>query len=297
MPARMTSSQLLGSRYPPPPSLPFPIRVPLPYARMTSSQLLGSRCRARRLPPPAAAARWHEPLRPQDGRLFLSPLDEQPFEMGKTGTFLIRPPCAVLSIIKFREDQNDADEPETVTRHKSSRKVGSYASLLRQRTDRSLASPPCALRPAPCALRPARADARARGSDSESDDGAAQQRYDPYFLDDPEMKISKDRTVIKQEGYVVSCIPFVKPKLVKEELNGLFLAKHGDWLEGRDLTLSKIRAIKADIVEVRPPPSPPPLRPPAPPPSAELAGLRDRLCARSISSSRRRPSRMCTSKS
>ncbi len=26
--------------------------------------------------------------------------------------------------------------------------------------------------------------------------------YNPYFLDDPEMRISKDRTVIKQEGYV-----------------------------------------------------------------------------------------------
>lgn len=75
-------------------------------------------------------------------------------------------------------------------------------------------------------------------------------RYDPLFLDDPEIRIAKDRTVIKQEGYMVSCIPFVKPKLMKEELNQLFLAKHGDWLEGSDMTLSKIRSLKATIVEV-----------------------------------------------
>jgi len=37
-----------------------------------------------------------------------------------------------------------------------------------------------------------------RNSDSESDEDPQQQKYDPFFLDDPEMKISKDRTVIKQ---------------------------------------------------------------------------------------------------
>ena len=41
--------------------------------------------------------------------------------------------------------------------------------------------------------------------------------------------------MIKQEGYVVSCIPYVKPLTMKEELNGLFLAKHGDWLEDREV--------------------------------------------------------------
>ena len=74
--------------------------------------------------------------------------------------------------------------------------------------------------------------------------------YNPLFLDDPEMRISKDRTVIKQEGYVVSCIPYIKPRTMKEELNGLFLAKHGDWLEDREVTLSKLRALKANIVEM-----------------------------------------------
>ncbi len=58
-------------------------------------------------------------------------------------------------------------------------------------------------------------------------------RYNPLFLDDPEIRAAKDRTVIKQEGYIVSCIPFVKPNAAKEELNQLFLAKHGDWMEGR----------------------------------------------------------------
>ena len=46
--------------------------------------------------------------------------------------------------------------------------------------------------------------------------------------------------MIKQEGYVVSCVPYVKPRTMKEELNGLFLAKHGDWLEDREVALSRI---------------------------------------------------------
>ena len=56
--------------------------------------------------------------------------------------------------------------------------------------------------------------------------------------------------LMSQEGYVVSCIPYVKPKAMKEELNGLFLAKHGDWLEDRNVTLSKLRALKSQIVEM-----------------------------------------------
>ncbi len=51
------------------------------------------------------------------------------------------------------------------------------------------------------------------------------QEYNPYFLDDPEMRSSKHRTVIKQAGYMVTCIPFVKPKTMKNELNEMFLAK------------------------------------------------------------------------
>jgi hypothetical protein len=58
------------------------------------------------------------------------------------------------------------------------------------------------------------------------------------------------RISIKQEGYVVSCIPYVKPRAMKEELNGLFLAKHGDWLEDREVTLSKLRSLKSQIVEI-----------------------------------------------
>jgi hypothetical protein len=83
------------------------------------------------------------------------------------------------------------------------------------------------------------------------DEGAAGAQcrvYNPYFLDDPEMRISKDRTVIKQEGYVVSCVPYVKPRTMKEELNGLFLAKHGDWLEDREVARLALL-----------PPCPPPL--------------------------------------
>jgi hypothetical protein len=86
-----------------------------------------------------------------------------------------------------------------------------------------------------------------RKGESDSDD-SEEPEYNPLFLDDPEMRSSKHRTVIKQAGYIVSCIPFVKPNDMKGELNELFLAKHGDWLESRDMTLSKIRALKSKIV-------------------------------------------------
>jgi len=50
---------------------------------------------------------------------------------------------------------------------------------------------------------------------------------------------------------VVSCIPFVKPKLMKEELNGLFLAKHGDWLEvfSSPLLLSSLELSDTKVYE------------------------------------------------
>eukprot|EP00960_Hanusia_phi_P069419 767087-Hanusia_phi.AAC.1 len=156
-----------------------------------------------------------------DSRIMLYPQD---LHAPAVVTGALRAPISVFSVIKFRQDdfcpQGDPGEIVHSVETQLRLKHGSYAELLERRSS----------------------------SDSGSED--EKPKYNPYFLDDPEMRISKDRTVIKQEGYMVSCIPYVKPLAMKEELNGLFLAKHGDWLEGREMTLSKIRALKADIVTV-----------------------------------------------
>jgi len=134
-------------------------------------------------------------------------------------------------VLKFKPDEPtwlQGEPDEVIHSVETQRRLqhGIYAELLRRKLDDE-------------------------SSDSEDDRLPRRCRvYNPYFLDDPEMRISKDRTVIKQEGYVVSCIPYVKPRTMKEELNGLFLAKHGDWLEDREVTLSKVRALKTQMVEI-----------------------------------------------
>jgi len=140
-------------------------------------------------------------------------------------------PVYVFSVLKFKADEGSwlPGEPDEVMHSvETQRRLqhGSYAELLRRKEDDTSSDDDDDRHPRHCRV------------------------YNPYFLDDPEMRISKDRTVIKQEGYVVSCIPYVKPLTMKEELNGLFLAKHGDWLEDREVTLSKVRALKTQMVEI-----------------------------------------------
>lgn len=166
-----------------------------------------------------------------EGGLGATHLQDSTLYMCPRGPRGPRPPMAIFSVIKHRPEEAGGDASEVVHSVGTQRLVreGSYAGLL---------------------SRVGNGNGESGWDKEKGGGGKIPMRYDPLFLDDPEIRIAKDRTVIKQEGYMVSCIPFVKPKLMKEELNQLFLAKHGDWLEGSDMTLSKIRSLKATIVEV-----------------------------------------------
>ena len=78
--------------------------------------------------------------------------------------------------------------------------------------------------------------------------------YDPDFLDDPEIRTGKSRTVVHFSGMVVSVIPYVKNKRLKDELNEQFNVKHAELRESGILhpgvTLSKIRRLKDLMYEV-----------------------------------------------
>eukprot|EP00736_Rhodelphis_marinus_P007651 Rmarinus@m.7403 len=71
--------------------------------------------------------------------------------------------------------------------------------------------------------------------------------YRAFFLDDPELRAGKHRVVMNLAGYVTSVIPYTSKADLKDELNEQFKMKH-EWL--KNLTLSKIRSLKLDIVQV-----------------------------------------------
>lgn len=87
----------------------------------------------------------------------------------------------------------------------------------------------------------------ATGSGNGNGNGSG--HYDPYYLDDPQIRTGIHRTVMSLESMLFSVIPFVKPKELKEELNEQFRIKH-EWLAGTQLTLSKIRNLKREMLEV-----------------------------------------------
>lgn len=71
--------------------------------------------------------------------------------------------------------------------------------------------------------------------------------YDPYFLDNPELRHGKRRKVINLPGIITSNIPFVKSKVLKRELNEQFRAMHPSI--DRTLSLSKIRNLKKKMLD------------------------------------------------
>jgi len=81
-------------------------------------------------------------------------------------------------------------------------------------------------------------------SDEEQDDTT----YDPDFLDDPEFKTGKHRTVLNLPGFRGSLIPFIKPEDLKEELNEQFRQKHS-WIQD-GVTLHKIRKFKRKLMNI-----------------------------------------------
>jgi len=83
-----------------------------------------------------------------------------------------------------------------------------------------------------------------REGHSSGDGGGA---YDPYFLDDPALQSGKERMVMNLPGLVASVLPYVRPRALKAQLNEQWAIKH-QWVS-RGLTLSKIRAAKASLLE------------------------------------------------
>lgn len=72
--------------------------------------------------------------------------------------------------------------------------------------------------------------------------------YDPYFLDDPSLTTGKHRTVMNLPCFKESIIPYVRPGVIKDELNELFRQKH-PWVPS-GVTLHKIRKLKKALVVI-----------------------------------------------
>lgn len=72
--------------------------------------------------------------------------------------------------------------------------------------------------------------------------------YDPYFLDDPELRTGKHKTVIALPGYLGSIGHFIRAEELKRELNDQFRQIHPDI--DSSLTLSKIRKLKQALIRV-----------------------------------------------
>ncbi|KAI8049668.1 hypothetical protein BDF22DRAFT_698147 [Syncephalis plumigaleata] len=72
--------------------------------------------------------------------------------------------------------------------------------------------------------------------------------YDPRYLDDPELRTGKRRTVISLPSMMSSTVQFVKPSDLKRELNEQFRQTH-PYLDEK-MTLSKIRSLKTCLLSI-----------------------------------------------
>lgn len=73
--------------------------------------------------------------------------------------------------------------------------------------------------------------------------------YDPFFLDDPNIKSGKHRVVLNLPGFMSSLISYVRPKALKQELNETFAVRHEEWIHPR-MSLSKIRKCKQLLLDI-----------------------------------------------
>ncbi len=72
--------------------------------------------------------------------------------------------------------------------------------------------------------------------------------YDPLFLDDPELRTGKHKTVIALPGYLASIGHFTRSEELKRELNEQFRQIHPTI--DPSLSLSKIRNLKQSLIKV-----------------------------------------------
>jgi hypothetical protein len=82
---------------------------------------------------------------------------------------------------------------------------------------------------------------------SESD-SEGEEQYDPNFLDDPELRTGKHRTVIALTSFLGSINHFTKAEFLKRELNEKFRKSHPD--VHPSLTLSQIRNLKMRLLNI-----------------------------------------------
>jgi hypothetical protein len=76
--------------------------------------------------------------------------------------------------------------------------------------------------------------------------------YDPLFLDDPNIRGTSNRKIIQLPGLISSTVPFIRKKDLKIDLNEEFKEKHPNV----KISLSKIRALKKNMLRVCFPPVP-----------------------------------------
>mmetsp|Transcript_6757 Transcript_6757/g.11618 ORF Transcript_6757/g.11618 Transcript_6757/m.11618 type:complete len:453 (+) Transcript_6757:65-1423(+) len=159
-------------------------------------------------------------------------------------------PALIFSILRY----DPKEEEEKAKRKNAAHYIGSYAdqdpdssttasddSLSKQKTKKGVSVSYGHL------LEPSWA------TDSEGHEFAVNasgvvERYNANYLDDPEIRSGKHRTVINLAGYMASVIPYVKAKELQDELNKQFHIKHS-WIH-TSITLSKIRNLKRQILEI-----------------------------------------------
>ena len=84
-------------------------------------------------------------------------------------------------------------------------------------------------------------------SDSTTSSDSGESAYDPNYLDDPELRTGKHRTVIKLTGFLGSINHFTKADFLKRELNEKFRHMRPD--VHHSLTLSQIRNLKRKLLK------------------------------------------------
>ncbi|KAI8805683.1 hypothetical protein BJ742DRAFT_400684 [Cladochytrium replicatum] len=72
--------------------------------------------------------------------------------------------------------------------------------------------------------------------------------YNPYFLDDPELRTGKHRTVITLPSFMGSVLHYSRPADMKKELNAHFREAHPN--VDPSITLSQIRSLKLRLLEI-----------------------------------------------
>jgi hypothetical protein len=82
----------------------------------------------------------------------------------------------------------------------------------------------------------------------DGDDRARPLTYEPS-LDDPVFKTGKHRTVMTLPGFKCSIVPFIRPSILRDELNEQFRQQHRE-VHDAGVTLSKLRKAKAKILAI-----------------------------------------------